>query len=394
MNHFAKQTIETLRFSARDKARLLGALRTARERSGHRPDFHQRSLRVALPIETEVVLSLLSDSGYSGRFSVLPWNLSRHGLGLVHGRFIYPGTRCEIEITGRDGRNHIIPGSIVYCQHMQGLIHELGVQFEAPIVLTDFVDLRPEEEAQLMDELAEHPDAACEAKQPSAGHVLIIDDFTCDRKLLSHWLGKERMVTSTLSAYDQQSMLGAIQEEWFDLLIVDMHLGTQNGADIISMLRGSNVLSPILAISADEDTETRYKALRAGANAFLQKPFTKEQLITAVHQLMDIQPGRSSEPIISTASSDPEMKPLLIEFMRNLPESVDQLRKANNRGDYEKLEQICYSLKGTGCGYGFPAISEHASAVLRSLNESIADVNQIKHEVTELVNVLKRVRPC
>jgi len=392
MHHHDLRTIETLRLSTREKTKLVEALQSTHDRSGLRSDRERRTLHVNLPVETEIILTLLSDGGDIGRFSVLPRDLSRKGIGLVHGRFIYPGTRCEVDLPGLDGKPRTITGRVKYCQHVRGLIHELGVSFDSAIVLSDFVHLRPEEDAQQLRELAADPDAVRQEEPTVLANVLVIDDFSCDRKLLSHWLGQEGMSTSTLSTYEQQTMLGVIEEQWFDLIIVDMHLGSQNGEDIITMLRSAHVVSPILAISADDESNTRYTALQAGANAFLQKPFKQTQLIETVRQLMRIEIQEASEPIYSTHADDEQMKPLLIEFVRGLPEAIDKLRKANNSGDYEALEKLSYSLKSSGSGYGFDRVSEQAAEVMKSLNESLADITKIKQEVIQLVGILRRVR--
>jgi histidine phosphotransfer protein HptB len=76
----------------------------------------------------------------------------------------------------------------------------------------------------------------------------------------------------------------------------------------------------------------------------------------------------SDEPLRSRYADDPEMQELLDEFTAGLEETSRRLEQAVGAQDQETLLRLSHQLKGTGGGYGYPAISEAAAEVVRSLD--------------------------
>ncbi len=69
-----------------------------------------------------------------------------------------------------------------------------------------------------------------------------------------------------------------------DLLVVDMSMPEINGMDVVRWIRGSTRFKtlPILVLSSETHPELVEDALRAGANAYLFKPTTLEELEASV----------------------------------------------------------------------------------------------------------------
>ena len=109
MNSRDIERIDTLRLSDKDKAKLLLAIDAA---SGQPAESEHRRLRVAW-LEQEITLTLFGETGTAVRTAVMARNLSRWGIGLVHGRYVYPGTRCEVEIPALDGQWHSRAGRVL-----------------------------------------------------------------------------------------------------------------------------------------------------------------------------------------------------------------------------------------------------------------------------------------
>lgn len=66
-------------------------------------------------------------------------------------------------------------------------------------------------------------------------------------------------------------------------LILDVRLPGMSGLELQSDLAAARNPVPVIFISASVDPETRSRALRAGAIAFLNKPFNDEVLLSAIH---------------------------------------------------------------------------------------------------------------
>lgn len=387
MNSHDKQPIETLHLNDRDKAKLLHAI----EESSHQPVASERR-RLRMPwFQQEVTLTLFGETGNSVRATAMARNLSRWGIALIYGRYVYPRTRCEVQIPGLDGVWHGRSGRVLHVRHVSGLVHELGVTFDIPLDLSNFATLSPDEETRHLQEMADDmpaddPDTISEL----ASRVLVIDDYASDRKLFGHWLSRVGMQVSTVA--DGTSARERIEQTQFDIVVVDYRLASENGAELIRTLRNSQFVAPILAVSADDSEETRDRTLAAGADRFLSKPFTAKALVQTMRELMGFDDQRQTDPIFSQYNDDTEMRPLLTEFTRGLAVNMEKLREANARHDYETLEQIAHALKGAGSGYGFSQISGQAEQLLFTLNDTAADMQKIKFAANELLCILNRVK--
>lgn len=381
------QPIETLRLNDRDKAKLLWAI----EQANSRDDVQeQRRLRVACT-NNEAVLTLKNEAGSETQLSMLARNLSRWGAALVHGRYMHAGSRCELEIQANNGVWQKMLGTVRHIRHIQGTIHELGVAFDEPIDLSEFVSLTAEEETQYLRELADDlPEADENEAINLTNRVLVVDDFSCDRKLLSHWLNQAGLTVTTTS--DIRSARVQVQEQAFDLLLIDHRLGNEFGTDLIKELRQGQFNAPIIAMSADESDEIKSDLLDAGATRFMKKPLDAEKLKQAAFELIRIDASSDMTPIFSTHKDDVEMRPLVTAFTRGLTKYVDELRDANAQNNYETIELISHHLKGAGDGYGFPAISEQAAALLQSLSNDAAEVEKIRDQASDLIAILNRVK--
>ncbi|MEM7626512.1 MAG: PilZ domain-containing protein [Planctomycetota bacterium] len=67
-------------------------------------------------------------------------DLSTNGIGLYHGGFMHPDTRCYI-LFKEKGKSSKLLGRVRHCVLLTGKIHLIGVQFDAPIDLRTYLPL-------------------------------------------------------------------------------------------------------------------------------------------------------------------------------------------------------------------------------------------------------------
>jgi FixJ family two-component response regulator len=79
-------------------------------------------------------------------------------------------------------------------------------------------------------------------------------------------------------------------------LIVDVHLPRMSGLELQRQVATADGRLPVIFITAHEDAGTRERALRAGAVAFLYKPFSDEALLSAVQGALQSSRGGSKVP--------------------------------------------------------------------------------------------------
>lgn len=85
---------------------------------------------------------------------------------------------------------------------------------------------------------------------------------------------------------DGKQALRAIQDDVYDLVILDLGLPTMDGVQVLSHLRQQANPVAVLILTAREDMETRVQALDLGADDFLTKPFHLEELEARVRALI------------------------------------------------------------------------------------------------------------
>lgn len=88
------------------------------------------------------------------------------------------------------------------------------------------------------------------------------------------------------SAYDGIQASKAVQNEYFDLIIMDVMIPEIDGFSVTQNIRLTNTEVPILILSAKGNSEDRVMGLKKGADDYLTKPFNLEELLLRVSKLI------------------------------------------------------------------------------------------------------------
>lgn len=86
--------------------------------------------------------------------------------------------------------------------------------------------------------------------------------------------------------YDGVEALQAVQQEHFDLIILDVMLPELDGISVCENIRLQNNDIPILILSAKNSSADRVLGLKKGADDYLTKPFNLEELLLRVSKLV------------------------------------------------------------------------------------------------------------
>jgi two-component system, OmpR family, alkaline phosphatase synthesis response regulator PhoP len=89
------------------------------------------------------------------------------------------------------------------------------------------------------------------------------------------------------SAYDGISAMKAVENEYFDLIIMDIMLPEIDGINVTQNIRIKNNEVPILMLSARNTSEDKVLGLKKGADDYLTKPFNLEELLLRVQKLIE-----------------------------------------------------------------------------------------------------------
>ena len=130
----------------------------------------------------------------------------------------------------------------------------------------------------------------------SKGHVLVVDDEVAITDLITEVLSIAGYQVTT--SPDGLEALNQIRRSKFDLILLDVNLPKVDGFAVLEKIRESAPTQPIIMISARIDKDDVTRGLRLGADDYVRKPFSVEELVLRIENLLK-RDGRNLPEIIS-----------------------------------------------------------------------------------------------
>lgn len=112
----------------------------------------------------------------------------------------------------------------------------------------------------------------------------MVDDDVRMRELLQRYLTEQGFNIKTVA--DAKEMDAALSADSYDLLVLDLMLPGEDGLTICRRLRGNNVSTPIIMLTARGDEVDRIIGLEMGADDYLPKPFNPRELLARINAVM------------------------------------------------------------------------------------------------------------
>jgi len=117
--------------------------------------------------------------------------------------------------------------------------------------------------------------------------IIIADDHAVVRKGLMQILLEAFPNATIAEVTDAESLLKKIFSESWDLVISDISMPGISGLDALQQIKKHYPKLPVLILSMYSEDLYAIRVLKAGAAGFLNKDFIPEQLVNAVHRLLD-----------------------------------------------------------------------------------------------------------
>ena len=155
-----------------------------------------------------------------------------------------------------------------------------------------------------------------ESLNPSATpgrRVLVVDDDPDLRRFLLQELTIEGY--SCLEAASGSEALLQIRSHSLDLVLLDWSLPDFSGVELCRRLRRTRNDTPVLMLTAHDDIRERVEALDAGADDYLTKPFSIEELLARVRARLR-RDAAQAEPSTLLRLADLELNPASGEVSR------------------------------------------------------------------------------
>jgi two-component system chemotaxis response regulator CheY len=123
-------------------------------------------------------------------------------------------------------------------------------------------------------------------------NALIVDDSKVMREMVVACLRSQEDLAFTHAASGLEA-LEKLSLQHFDVVVLDLNMPDIGGYEVIEFIRGQDKLRslPILVVTTRGDEGSRERALTAGANTFMTKPFSPAGLLGEVRALIGVRPG-------------------------------------------------------------------------------------------------------
>jgi DNA-binding response OmpR family regulator len=182
--------------------------------------------------------------------------------------------------------------------------------------------------------------------------ILLVEDEERLSEALSYILKKNRYAVDT--ALDGITGQDLAETGIYDIIILDRMLPGREGVVLLKNLRSQGIKTPVLMLTAKDTVADRVEGLDAGADDYLIKPFSTEELLARIRAL-----GRRQSEIINDESL--RASSLVLHPMRGEIECGNEIIKLTmketqllelflrNKGQVISREQILDRVWGLDC---------------------------------------------
>jgi len=131
-----------------------------------------------------------------------------------------------------------------------------------------------------------------------AFNVLIVDDSSSMRTILKKIIRASGFdIGECHEAGDGKEALSVLADEWVDLVLSDINMPRMNGLELVSEMKKDELMRavPVVMVTTEGNEKTMQKALSLGANGYIRKPFTPEDIRRVLNNIMGEPDGNDDD---------------------------------------------------------------------------------------------------
>ena len=130
--------------------------------------------------------------------------------------------------------------------------------------------------------------------------ILIVEDEKKMASFLERGLKEEHYAVD--NAYDGEKGWEYAMTNEYDLLILDWMLPKMSGIELCHKFRAEGKITPVLILTAKDSVEDKIKGLDQGADDYLTKPFSFEELLARIRALLRRPPHITDKTVLQCAN--------------------------------------------------------------------------------------------
>jgi two-component system, chemotaxis family, chemotaxis protein CheY len=116
-------------------------------------------------------------------------------------------------------------------------------------------------------------------------NALVVDDSLTIRRIVIKALGIVG-ITEATEAADGTEALAAMNQQEFSLVLLDWNMPKLSGIDTLRAIRQSGKKTPVIMVTTEAEKSRVIEAIKTGANDYLIKPFSPDQLAAKVKNML------------------------------------------------------------------------------------------------------------
>lgn len=113
--------------------------------------------------------------------------------------------------------------------------------------------------------------------------ILLVEDETALSDALVQILHKSKYIVDAV--FDGESGLDNALSGIYDIIILDVMLPRMNGLDVLREIRRCKLSTPVLLLTARDSIADKVAGLDVGADDYMTKPFSSEELLARIRSL-------------------------------------------------------------------------------------------------------------
>lgn len=176
----------------------------------------------------------------------------------------------------------------------------------------------------------------------------------------------------------------ALAAQDYDLVILDLGLPCRSGMEDLRAIRAASSVTPILALSAADDSGGRIECLNLGADDCVSKPFDMDELIARVGALTRRRYGLRSDVIrygkleFDFASKTASLNGYPISLTPKESSTLEVLVAHNGKAVHkERIHQNLYGFNR--CEVGLGAVETYVARLRRKLGAANVSIKTVRH---------------
>jgi two-component system sensor histidine kinase RpfC len=224
--------------------------------------------------------------------------------------------------------------------------------------------------------------------------ILVAEDNATNQKVIRKIL--ESVGHRPQLVDNGEQALEALEQETFDLAILDMQMPVMGGLEAIKIFRFAHPQTtlPFLVLTANATTEARHECQEAGASAFLTKPIDPKALLAQISKLVPLPSSKAApeypQPAAAVASQPNRtlnamtlasleslgkrtdfVARLIHSFLEDTETLLGKMQQALLEQRYSEFKDLAHALKGSSGSVGAETLHQLSAGVGRLTHDEL-----------------------